>query len=113
VLALLLAACASATPSSPPGSGSQAGLAGSQTGSAPAPTPRPYSGAPERGPCSDAHQCTLRDNCGCSCEGVLVSAPAAAKCEETCANKEACKGYSLICDRGTQTCGAIPPAPKP
>lgn len=77
----------------------------------PSPVPATYTGPADRGPCSDAHGCKLRSNCGCSCEGVALSAPSMVDCDKSCNNPDVCKGYSLICDGSTQTCGAIPKAP--
>jgi len=53
----------------------------------------------------------LRDVCGCSCEAVVLSAPRATACDESCPAKDACAGYSLICDLSMRLCGAIPPPP--
>ncbi len=71
----------------------------------------PYAGPAERGPCNDAHECKLRSNCGCSCEGVALGAPAITACDKSCNNPDVCKDHRLICDLGSQTCSAIPPSP--
>ena len=102
VAIFVFAACSSKPPPTP--------QAGSQTAGSGSAEARPYAGKPERGPCQDAHGCKLRNVCGCSCEGVALSAPTQVACDESCPNDDICKGYSLICDMGSQTCGAIPPA---
>ena len=78
---------------------------------APSGSAAPYTGPADRGPCQDVHGCKLRDNCGCSCEGVSISAPTQTACDESCPKTDICKGYSLICDLPSQTCSAIPRAP--
>lgn len=72
---------------------------------------RPYSGPPETGPCESAHDCVLRDNCGCSCDAVVLSAPKRVACEETCSPKSACEGHTIICDLATHRCSALPKPP--
>lgn len=71
-----------------------------------------YDGPPDRGPCESAHDCTLRDECGCACVGVVVSAPKRIACDESCPNRNVCEGYSAICVLSTRRCDSIPPAPK-
>jgi hypothetical protein len=72
----------------------------------------PYDGPPDRGPCESAHDCTLRDECGCGCVGVVVSAPKRIARDESCPNRNVCDGYSAVCVLSTKRCDAIPPAPK-
>lgn len=101
----LIACSAKPPPAGSPGSGSTA-----------EPTPlvkptTPYSGPADRGPCNDAHECKLRSNCGCSCEGVALSAPSITDCDKSCDNPDVCKNHTLICDLSTQTCSAIPRSP--
>ena len=69
-----------------------------------------YAGPPESGPCNDAHDCVLRDDCGCRCEGVLATAPEPVPCEESCPGENICSGYTVICDLAQHRCGAIPKA---
>src|SRR5258706_6559616 len=103
VLSLLIACSAKSPPPSTAPSGSATGSAKPEA---------PYRGSKERGPCHDAHECKLRNLCGCSCEAVVFAAGAdEIKCDESCPNPDPCKGHSLICDLATRTCGAIPPAP--
>jgi hypothetical protein len=61
--------------------------------------------------CQSAHDCKVRDVCGCSCEGVLLTAPKQVACEESCPNKNVCAGYSIICELSSHRCGALPPNP--
>jgi hypothetical protein len=92
---------------------------GSGAAPAPAVAPPPVSPAasfPDAGPavvgpCDSAHDCVLRDHCGCTCEAELLGKQQAIKCEETCSPNNTCAGYSLICDLNQHICGAIPPAP--
>jgi len=63
------------------------------------------------GRCESAHDCVLRDHCGCSCEAELLGKQQAIKCEETCSPNNTCAGYSLICDLNQHICGAIPRSP--
>jgi len=104
---VLLIACSS----TPPPAGSPAPPSGSAASPvAPSGSATPYTGPHERGPCSDVHDCKLRDVCGCHCEGVLVSAPEGVACDESCPDTAICRGFTAICDLATRTCGAIPRA---
>jgi hypothetical protein len=81
-------------------------------------SPKPMIPSPspsDRGPCRDAHDCELRDYCGCSCPGVLHSAPppdctrgeGGLRPEKTsCAYADICEGYVAVCDLATHTCDA-------
>lgn len=72
----------------------------------------PYTGPADRGPCNDAHECKLRNNCGCACEGVALSANGGVECDESCPNPpDICEGYTVICELSTHTCSALAKAP--
>ncbi len=100
VFAFLIACSAKAPPAQTIGSGS-----------APEPVKPPYSGPAERGPCNDAHECKLRSNCGCACEGVALSAPSITGCDKSCDNPDVCKDHTLLCELSSQTCSEIPRSP--
>jgi len=107
-LALLLSACG--TPAAPPSSTPP----GTSTVAPPrdVPPPSPRLEASDTGPCESAHDCVLRDYCGCSCDAVLRTvASQQAACEETCGRESACVGYTVICDLQQHRCGAIPTPP--
>jgi hypothetical protein len=106
-LALVLAfACSnSSKPVEPPSNGSAKGSAAGSGSAA------KYDGPPGYGPCESAHDCTLRDVCGCSCEGVLASAPKGVACDESCPPSNICDKFTVICDLSQHRCSAIPKSP--
>lgn len=81
-------------------------------GGSAAPPPTAYTGDPDRGPCNDAHECKLRNNCGCACEGVALSAKDGVACDESCPNPpNICEQYTVICELSTHQCSALAKAP--
>jgi hypothetical protein len=109
---IFVIACGSKTEPVGPAGGSAAPPIDRGSGSAAGSGIGTYVGPAESGPCNDAHDCILRDECGCSCKGVLGSAPRAVECEESCPDNNICDGYTAICDLATHRCGAIPKSPK-
>lgn len=113
VVVLFVVACdKSDKPTVPPSTpGSSTGSSTEGAGSAKAGSAH-FTGRAESEPCNDVKDCTLRDNCGCSCEAVVLGAATHVACDETC-GMNACAGYTLICDTALHRCGAIPKPPPP